>query len=409
VWINNGERYDPALQWADEPYDYSGYTFFTGDLKGNGLSAMIGVRPNPLRFVTWDNNGANFGGGAERHAEAYNYNGYLFFGADIDGDKLTDIVGIQPNPLRIVTWRNNSRPRLDGFDGGREWIAEPQDFSRFLFFPGDIDGDGRADILAVRTSPLEIVTWKNVGNSFDVGFAPHDEPYDYSDYSFFPGYIDGTKLTSLIGVRANPLRIVTWRNNGNGFDGGREWHAETYNYSGYVFSGGDVDRDGLTDVIAIYPNPVRIVTWKNNGSGFNGGREWYASQVSAPGGEVSAMFGPIGTAVEIVVEICVEEGETAGPQLDMVPSGPAIDQDDNPDDSADGPDDSDGPDPGSNRAKKSLVGQASSSGASELNRPLMSPEEKLRRAAVGAVAKMSLQDLRRLRIPLGAVLDALEE
>ena len=272
TWKNNGAGFDGGVEGHTEGYDYGGYRFFVGDLDSDGRADVIAVQPSPLRFVTWKNNGAGFDGGVEGHTETYDYGGYRFFVGDIDGDDRADVIAIAPSPLRMVTWKNNGA----GFDGGVEWHSEAYDYTSYRFFMGDIDGDKRVDIIAVATNPLRIVTWRNNGAGFDGGVEWHSEAYNYSGYRFFVGDIDGDKRVDIIAVSPNPLRIVTWKNNGAGFDGGVEWHSEVYNYSGYRFFVGDIDGDKRADIIAVSPNPLRIVTWKNNGAGFDGGVEWHS-------------------------------------------------------------------------------------------------------------------------------------
>ena len=57
--------------------------------------------------------------------------------------------------------------------------------------------------------------------------------------------------------------------NGNGFDDGLEWRKEQGDYTDYVLSVGDIQGDGLGDIIGIHRNPFRIVTWLNNGNNFD--------------------------------------------------------------------------------------------------------------------------------------------
>jgi hypothetical protein len=288
VFRNSGSAFDGGIEWRSEPYDYSAYLFRFGDIRGRGRADVIAVQPNPLRVVTWRNNGSAFDEGGEWHTESHDYSGHLFFAADIDGDGRTDLIAVRPNPLRIVAWRNHGT----GLDSGRERLIEPYDYSGYLFFAGDIEGDRRNGIVAIQRNPLRAVTWRNNGHGFDAGREWLTEPYDYSGHLVSVGDIDGDGRTDIVAVRQNPLRIVTWRNNGSGFDVGREWLTEPYDYIGYLLSVGDIDGDGKADIVGVHRTPLRMVTWRNNGNGFEGGREWFPP---AGGPEIhsalSALFG----------------------------------------------------------------------------------------------------------------------
>lgn len=291
VFRNSGNAFEGGVEWRSEPFDYSGYLFRFGDTEAHGRTDLIAIQPNPLRMVTWRNNGGSFGEGREWHIEPYDYGGYLFFDGDIDGDGRADIVAVQRNPLRMVTWRSNG----SAFEGGREWLTEPYDYSDYTFFAGDIDGDGRTDVVAVQDNPWRVVTWRNNGNGdgFEGGREWLTEPYDYSGYTLSIGDIDGDGRTDVIAIRQNPLRIVTWRNNGNGdgFEGGREWLTEPGDYSGYLVSIGDIDGDGKADIIAVHRDPLRMITWRNNGGGFDTGREWFPPADVEVSPDLTGLFG----------------------------------------------------------------------------------------------------------------------
>ena len=322
AWINAGNAFGAGVVWDAEIYNYGGYRFLAGDLNADGRTDLIAIQPSPLRMVAWKNNGDAFAGGVEWHTEIYDYSGYILFAGDIDGDNRADIVAVQPNPLRIVTWKNNG----NAFEGGVEWHTETYDYSGYRFFVGDVDGDGRADVIAIQSNPLRMVIWKNSGSGFAGGVEWHSEAYDYSGYLLFGGDIDADKRTDIIAIQPNPLRMVTWKNNGNGFEGGVEKHTETYDYSGYRFLIGDIDADGRADVIAIQSEPMRIVTWKNNGTDFNGGVQWYpGAEGAVTGNEFAALFGiPSPDPITIVMEF-FNATPTADPIYDEIPYGAPTD------------------------------------------------------------------------------------
>jgi hypothetical protein len=288
VFRNNGNAFDAGVEWHSEPYDYSSYLFRFGDTQADGRTDIIAIQPSPFRVVTWRNNGSAFDAGCEWLIEPYNYGGNLFFAGDIDGDGRADIIAVQQNPLRVVTWWNNG----SAFDHGCERLTEPWDYSGYVFFAGDLDGDGRIDLIAIRQNPLRVVTWRNNGNGFDGGRESRTEPYDYTGYELSIGDIDGDGKADIIAVQRNPLRVVTWRNNGTGFEEGREWHIGPDDYSGYLVSVGDIDGDGKADIIAVHRNPPRMVTWRNEGSSFGDGREWFPpAGEPAVDSELSGLFG----------------------------------------------------------------------------------------------------------------------
>jgi FG-GAP-like repeat len=72
---------------------------------------------------------------------------------------------VSPNG-RIVVWRNTGNPPPNAFNAGVEyWPGDgaANDYSKYLGFAADVNGDGRIDIVAVNPNG-RIVVWRNTGN-----------------------------------------------------------------------------------------------------------------------------------------------------------------------------------------------------------------------------------------------------
>ena len=103
---------------------------------------------------------------------------------DVNGDGKADLIAVQPAPFRAVVW--TSKVDSNGFEGGKPWGSEEDhDYSRYLLFSADVNGDGKADLIAVQPAPFRAVVWTSkVDNGLEGGKPWGSEDHDYSRYLF---------------------------------------------------------------------------------------------------------------------------------------------------------------------------------------------------------------------------------
>jgi hypothetical protein len=270
VWTSSASSFATGHQWAYEQLDYSGEFFRVADFTGDGKSDLVAIKPTPSRFVVWTSNGSGFNTGSEWSFERLNYYGQGFLSGDVDGDGKADLVAVQGKPSRFVVWTSTG----SGFNTGSEWNHEQLDYSGQFFLSADVNGDGKADLIAIQFNPSRIVVWTSNGSAFTRGREWSFERLNYTGQQFLSGDVNGDGKADLIAIQRNPSRFVVWTSNGSAFTRGREWSFERLDYLGHQFLSADVNGDGEADVIAIQVNPSRFVVWTSTGSAFNRGRQW---------------------------------------------------------------------------------------------------------------------------------------
>jgi len=284
VWTAHSDgspHFNNGVEWLFERLNYTGYQFGVADVNGDHKADVVAITPNPNRFVVWTarSDGTAFNNGVEWLNERLNYTGYEFFLADVNGDGRADVVAIAPNPNRFVVW--TAKTDGSGFNTGVESLYEHLNYAGYQFGIGDVNGDGHADVVAIASNPNRFVVWtaKNDGSSrFNNGVEWLNERLNYGGYQFGIRDVNGDRRADVVAITPNPNRFVVWtaKNDGSGFNNGVEWLDERLNYTGYQFGLADVNGDGRADLVAIAPNPDRFVVWtaKSDGSGFNNGAEW---------------------------------------------------------------------------------------------------------------------------------------
>jgi hypothetical protein len=252
------------------------------DVTGKQFSDLVSVRPNPLQIGVWPSTGETFEQHRVLHNEPYDYSSYKFLLGDVNGNKKADVVAIAPNDggtIRFVVWVATA----DGFAGGGEWGRDPYNYSAYRFRLGAVTGDGQADVIGIDPNDngaIRIVVWKSTGSSFQGGVEWGKDPYDYSAYQFFVGDVNADQRVDVIGINPNDsgsIRFVVWVSDDKRFSGGAEWGRDPYDYSAYRFLVGDVTGTGTADVVGINPDEngnIRFVVWTSSGAAFSGGVEW---------------------------------------------------------------------------------------------------------------------------------------
>uniref|UniRef100_UPI0024909849 FG-GAP repeat domain-containing protein n=1 Tax=Aquimarina aggregata TaxID=1642818 RepID=UPI0024909849 len=169
------------------------------------------------------------------------------------------VIGIRKDDERVVVWLSNG----NGFRSGAEWLNGPFNYSAYQFEVGDVNNDGREDVIGIRKDDERVVVWLSNGNGFRSGAEWLNGPFNYSAYHFEVGDVNNDGREDVIGIRKDDERAVVWLSNGNGFRSGAEWLNGPFDYSSYGFHMGDVNNDGESDIVGIRKDDERVVVWLN--------------------------------------------------------------------------------------------------------------------------------------------------
>jgi RHS repeat-associated protein len=258
-------------------------TYLSGDVNGDG-------RTDNIRL--WKNNGrlamttyladrecclneewvaADMGEGPEA---------LTYLTGDVNADGNTDIMKL---------WDSNGRLGINTYlsDGRigyeRKWQSSDmgQNSGALSFFPGDVNGDGRTDLIQLwdHDGTLAMMTYLSNGTGYSCAFAkdmgqgsmPHS-----GKVSFFPGDVNGDGKTDIIQLWEHDgvLAMIAYLSNGTGYS-----YASIYNANNMgkgadniTYLPGDVNGDGKTDIMQLWKNSgnLAINTYVSNGTGYYG-------------------------------------------------------------------------------------------------------------------------------------------
>jgi len=215
------------------------------DLDGDGISDIVVWRPGT---GTWhslrSSNGFN-PSSAGTNQWGNQAAGDMPFMGDMDGDGIQDLVVWRPSNGTWY-WLTSSSGYDPALAGAKQWGASSQGDVPFL---GDMDGDGKADLVIWRASTG---TWywltSSTGYNYANATAKQWGNLGAGDRPML-GQLDGDGKADLVVWRA-PSGTWFWLTSSTGYDyahsGAKQWGNQSLGDTQLL---GDIDGDGLSDLI----------------------------------------------------------------------------------------------------------------------------------------------------------------
>lgn len=234
--------------------------------------------PNTMKWYARMSSGSAFGNYSEWSADAGNA-GDTFLTGDVNADGRADLVYGRIQDSTQVTWyvrlSNGS-----GFGGYTVWSNDAGNAGD-IYRLADVNGDGRADLVYGRPLDSNTVRWyvrKSNGSSFGSYTTWSNDAGNVGDL-FFLADADDDGDADLVYSRAVSSTQVQWwvrRSDGSKFGSLETWSNDAGNQGDLMYVG-DANGDGDADLVYGRVNSSFDVNWyfrPSNGSSFGSVTTW---------------------------------------------------------------------------------------------------------------------------------------
>jgi len=243
-WRNDGAS---PIHWTRQIIDPAWpfcYEISTADVDGDGRDDLLAGSWDPGTIAWWRNNGGSPLSWTKYVVDGAFPGAHSAWGADLDGDLDTDIIGTGGLIDEVAFWRNDGGSPITwtkqvirtGFTGGRS------------VHPADIDSDGDIDVVGACWTN-ELTWWRNEGGDPIVWTEQVIAPAFNGGHCVDVADIDGNGHLDVLGAACVNADITWFGNDGND---PITWsrHIVDGNYTSAIDArAGDIDGDGALEIL----------------------------------------------------------------------------------------------------------------------------------------------------------------
>jgi hypothetical protein len=261
---------------------------------GDNLTDLIAHNNSAGSVNVTPSTGANFGGGFKGYVRWNNDTDIqgttwkMLTPADVNGDGKKDLIGLSLTTSEVKVVLSDGALFGKGNKNALTWNSNTGYSSLWqMQDPGDVNGDGKADLIAFKPSTREIYVTLSDGVTFGGGFSGalnwnSDSAYNTSDWQLLsPSDVTGDGRVDIIAFNPKSTRINVTPSTGTNFGGGYRGYQIWSSISGYnpnewtVLKPADVNGDGKEDIIAFLRTNTKINVTLSTGGNFGGGFKGY--------------------------------------------------------------------------------------------------------------------------------------
>lgn len=233
-----GRKYE-VWRFVGKKKNPNGSTDYTGDTKADLYS--VDNRGN-LRLHASNSKG---GLSAGTKVSAGWKNRTVIQAGDVTGDRKSDIFAVEKGYLYLYPGRGGGKL------GSKVLVGSGFDSMRSLTSPGDINGDGLADLVGIRKIDGKLITWTL--NKYGKVSAKKTAGTGWKSWEISSGSdLSGDRKADLLAVEKRTGKLYLYRGNGRGGYGksSRVLLSKSGWSSSTAVSHGDLNGDGKADLVS---------------------------------------------------------------------------------------------------------------------------------------------------------------
>ncbi|MEV6375123.1 FG-GAP repeat domain-containing protein [Micromonospora musae] len=263
-----------SAKWNDF-FSIGGETASSGDVNGDGRDDIVTfAHSNTGDVYVALSNGSAFGGGQKWH-DWFAPGAEIGAVGDVDGDGRDDLVAFTHNPAGDVYVALSTGT---SFGPGQKWH---EFFSPFGEYPavGDVDGDGRDDLITFTQGPAsaaDVIVARSTGTAFGASQKWHDL---FAVGSELPrvGDVNGDGKDDIVTFTCNAdADVYAATSTGTSFAGTTVKWNDFFCLTGEFPYLGDFDGDGRDDIVVFTKGATNdVYVGLSTGTAFTGGAKWH--------------------------------------------------------------------------------------------------------------------------------------
>lgn len=241
------------------------------DVNGDGKADFVHIADDNGRVFTWISNGNGtyqvsvFQSTGDTCLKTC---GTWQFG-DINGDGKQDLIHLTNDSGQVITWTSNGNGtyQVVAYTGAGDTCVKSCGF----WVANDVDGDGKTDLTHFTNDSGQVITWLSKGNGTYqlIAFVAGGDTCLKSCGTWQAGDINGDSKGDFIHMTNDSGQVISWISKGDG----------TYQLIAFTSAGdtclkscgswqsGDFNGDGKTDLIHLANDTGNALIWLNKGDG----------------------------------------------------------------------------------------------------------------------------------------------
>jgi PA14 domain/FG-GAP-like repeat/Bacterial Ig domain/Secretion system C-terminal sorting domain/IPT/TIG domain len=260
----NAASFEPKQDFISGNYPFS---VSTGDFDGDGKIDVVAANYSDKTFSLFKNNTSAHGIISFLPKVTYvtEPNPGSIFTGDIDGDGKLDIVVACDLSKTVSVYRNTSMNGIISFDNRVNFATGT--YAVFVSI-GDLNSDGKPDIIVTNNQENTVSFFKNTGNVGSISFAPRvNLATGNSPSGIVIKDLNNDHKPEIIVANQYSNSLSIFKNIGNGNNISFETKVDFItNSQPYQISSGDIDGDGKAELItgSLTSNTISILKNTSN-------------------------------------------------------------------------------------------------------------------------------------------------